>query len=128
MRAWQVTGVGEPRDVLRLPGIDVPAPGPGQLLVRVRATAANFPDVLMCRGIYQDKPALPFTAGVELCGEVVGAGPGADGFPVGQRVLGMAVLPHGGFAEFAVLDARFTYPAPEALDDAAAGGFLIAYH
>ncbi|HEX3830055.1 MAG TPA: NADPH:quinone oxidoreductase family protein [Sporichthyaceae bacterium] len=128
MQAWQVIGVGEPRDVLRLGEVDVPVPGPGQLLVRVRAAAANFPDVLMCRGIYQDKPALPFTAGVELCGEVVDAGPGVDSFPVGQRVIGMAVLPHGGFAEFAVLDARFAYPAPETLDDAAAGGFLIAYH
>jgi NADPH2:quinone reductase len=128
MQAWQVVGVGEPRDVLRLAEVSVPVPGPGQLLVRVRAAAANFPDVLMCRGLYQDKPTPPFTPGVELCGEVVGTGPGTAGFRAGQRVIGMAVLPHGGFAEFAVLDARFAYPAPEVLDDAAAGGFLIAYH
>ena len=50
--------------------------GPGQVLVRVLGAAANFPDVLMCRGAYQVRPPLPFTPGVELCGEVVTAGPG----------------------------------------------------
>ena len=46
-------------------------PGPGQLMVRVLAAPANFPDVLLCRGEYQVRPPLPFTPGVELCGEVV---------------------------------------------------------
>ena len=78
MRAWQVPELGEPRDVLTLAEVPDPEPGPGQVLVRVLGAAANFPDVLMCRGVYQVRPPLPFTPGVELCGEVVAARPGRD--------------------------------------------------
>ena len=60
MRAWQVPELGEPRDVLRLAEVPDPVPGPGQVLVRVLAAAANFPDVLMCRGGYQVRPPLPY--------------------------------------------------------------------
>jgi NADPH2:quinone reductase len=74
MKAWRVAALGEPRDVLRLVEVVDPAPGPGQLLVKVLAAPANFPDVLMCRGEYQVTPELPFTPGVELCGEVVALG------------------------------------------------------
>ena len=69
MRAWRVAELGEPRDVMSLEELDVPTPSESQILVRVLAAAANFPDVLMCRGLYQVKPPLPFTPGVELCGE-----------------------------------------------------------
>ena len=68
MRAWRVHELGEPADVLRLEEIDAPTPAEGQVRVRVLAAAANFPDVLMCRGHYQVRPELPFTAGFELCG------------------------------------------------------------
>ena len=62
MRAWQVTALGEPVDVMRLASdVATPAPGAGQVLVKVHAVALNFPDVLMCRGEYQVKPPLPFT-------------------------------------------------------------------
>ncbi|MEW2382695.1 NADPH:quinone oxidoreductase family protein [Micromonospora sp. NPDC047707] len=127
MKAWRVAALGEPRDVLRLDDVADPEPGPGQLVVKVRACPANFPDVLMCRGEYQVKPQLPFTPGVELCGEVVALGEGVDGFAVGDRVLGGAALPSGGFAELAVLDAATTFPAPAALDDAEAASLYIGY-
>ncbi|QGN48230.1 zinc-binding dehydrogenase [Micromonospora sp. WMMC415] len=127
MKAWRVAALGEPRDVLRLDDVADPEPGPGQLVVKVRACPANFPDVLMCRGEYQVKPQLPFTPGVELCGEVVALGEGVDGFTVGDRVLGGAALPSGGFAELAVLDAATTFPAPAALDDAEAASLYIGY-
>jgi NADPH2:quinone reductase len=127
MKAWRVTALGEPVDVLRLVDVPDPTPGPGQLVVRVLASPANFPDVLMCRGEYQVKPELPFTPGVELCGEVVALGAGVAGFAVGDRVLGGATLPHGGFAEYALLDAASTFPAPAALDDAQAAALYIGY-
>ncbi|MBM0256733.1 alcohol dehydrogenase catalytic domain-containing protein [Micromonospora sp. 4G55] len=127
MKAWRVADLGEPRDVLRLVGVADPEPGPGQLVVRVLAAPANFPDVLMCRGEYQVKPELPFTPGVELCGEVVALGEGVDGFAVGDRVLGGATLPYGGFAEFALLAAAATFPAPAELDDAEAAALYIGY-
>ncbi|MET8652954.1 NADPH:quinone oxidoreductase family protein [Nocardia aurea] len=127
MKAWQITRLGEPGDVLELADLPDPQPEPGRLVVRVLAAAANFPDVLMCRGHYQIRPELPFTPGVELCGEIVAVGSGVTGFAVGDRVIGTASLPHGGFAEMAVMDAADAQPAPPALDDAAAAAFHIAY-
>ncbi|NED83316.1 NADPH:quinone oxidoreductase family protein, partial [Streptomyces sp. SID11233] len=85
-----------------------PEPGPGQLLVQVLAANVNFPDALLCRGQYQIRPPLPFTPGVELCGRT------ADG----RRLIGTPVLPHGGFAEYALLEEAASLPAPDALDDA----------
>jgi NADPH2:quinone reductase len=127
MRAWQVGELGEPLAVLRSVDAEIPAPGPGQVTVRTLAAAANFPDVLMCRGLYQVRPELPFTPGVELCGEVVAVGDGVTTATVGQRVLGGAALPHGGFAEYAVLSAAETFPAPSSLDDAQASSLFIGY-
>lgn len=127
MKAWQVGGLGEPRDVMRLRDVVSPTPGAGQLRVRVLASAANFPDALMCRGLYQVKPDLPFTPGVELCGEVIETGSGVEGFAVGDRVIGGSVIPHGAFAEEAVMAASGAFAAPSGLDDAQAGGFFIGY-
>jgi NADPH:quinone reductase len=127
VKAWQVTQPGEPEKVLELADIARPEPGPGQLLVRVLAAAANFPDVLLCRGEYQVKVPLPFTLGVELCGEVVEAGPGAGGFAPGDRVIGDTALPNGAFAEYAIMDASAALPAPPALDDAEAAPFYVTY-
>jgi len=127
MRAWQIYQLGEPRDALRLAEVPDPEPGPGQVLVRVLGAAANFPDVLMCRGSYQVRPPLPFTPGVELCGEVVTAGPGVTGIAVGDRVIGGPALPFGAYAELALMDAGAVLPAPEGLDDAEAAAFFITY-
>jgi NADPH:quinone reductase len=127
MKAWQVYQLGEPRDALRLAEVPDPEPGPGQVLVRVLGAAANFPDVLMCQGSYQVRPPLPFTPGVELCGEVVTAGPGVTGIAVGNRVIGGPALPFGAYAELALMDAAAVLPAPEGLDDAEAAAFFITY-
>jgi NADPH2:quinone reductase len=127
MKACQVSRHGEPRDVLALAEVPRPEPGPGQLLARVLAAPANFPDVLMIQGTYQVRPPLPFCPGVELCGEVAGVGPDVTGFAPGERVIGGTVLPHGAFAEYAVMDAATALPAPGGLDDAEAAPFYITY-
>ncbi|MGW6728136.1 NADPH:quinone oxidoreductase family protein [Nocardia sp. NPDC055029] len=127
MKAWQVGELGEPRDVLRIDDIEDPVAGPGQVLVRVLAAPANFPDVLLCRGQYQVKPPLPFTPGVELCGSVVAVGDGVAGFAPGDRVVGTTTLPGGAFAELAVLDAENVFPAPDSLDHAEAAALCIGY-
>ena len=88
MRAWQVAALGEPADVMGAVEAPLPEVGPGHLRVRVLATALNFPDVLMVRGHYQVRPDLPFTPGVEVCGEVLELGDGVAGFAVGDRVVG----------------------------------------
>ena len=125
MRAWQVRELGEPRDVLTLAEVPDPEPGPGQVLVRVLGAAANFPDVLMCRGQYQVRPPLPFTPGVELCGEVMAVGDGVTWVAAGDRVLGGSALPSGAFGELALMSS--VLPAPDGLDDAEAAAFFITY-
>jgi NADPH2:quinone reductase len=127
MKAWQVHAHGEPRDVMRLEDVDQPAPGARELLVQVRSTALNFPDVLLCRGEYQVRPELPFTPGVELCGEVVEVGADVKDFEPGDRVIGTPSLPHGALAELTVLDMNEVFAAPESLDDDAAAAMHIAY-
>ncbi|MFF7472062.1 zinc-binding dehydrogenase [Streptomyces sp. NPDC008092] len=117
MQAWQVHENGEPSEVMRLQEVELPTPGDGQVLLRVRAANINFPDVLMCRGHYQVRPPLPFTPGVEICGETED----------GRRVIANPALPHGGFAEYAVADAAALLPAPDALDDSEAAALHIGY-
>jgi NADPH2:quinone reductase len=117
MQAWQVHQNGEPGVVMRLDDVDRPVPGEGQLLLKVRAANINFPDALLCRGQYQVTPPLPFTPGVEICGETED----------GRRVIANPVLPYGGFAEYAIADAAAVLPAPDALDDAEAAALHIGY-
>ncbi|MET9086361.1 NADPH:quinone oxidoreductase family protein [Streptomyces sp. NPDC004237] len=117
MQAWQVHENGEPSEVMRLQEVERPTPGDGQVLLKVRAANINFPDVLMCRGHYQVRPPLPFTPGVEICGETED----------GRRVIANPVLPHGGFAEYAVADAAALLPAPDALDDAETAALHVGY-
>ncbi|QNP74055.1 NADPH:quinone oxidoreductase family protein [Streptomyces roseirectus] len=117
MQAWHVHENGEPSEVMRLVDVAPPTPGEGQVLLKVRAVSINFPDALLARGQYQIKPPLPFTPGVELCGETED----------GRRVIGNPVLPHGALAEYTLADAAALLPAPESLDDAEASALLIGY-
>jgi NADPH2:quinone reductase len=126
MRGWQVRELGEPADVLTWTELPDPEPGPGQVLVRVHAVACNFPDILVCRGTYQEKPPLPFTPGLEIAGEVVAAGEGARA-AVGDRVLGTPPVGRGGYAELAVLDAAATLPWPEGMSAGQAAGMFVTY-
>src|SRR5919112_591222 len=107
MRAWRVHELGDP-SAMTLDEVPPPTPGDGQLLVRVRAAALNFPDVLMAMGMYQERPPLPYTPGIELCGEVEGTG---------QRVLGSPSGGPGSFAEYALMDAAGAFPAPHGMTD-----------
>lgn len=102
MQAWQVHQNGEPAEAMRLQEVDRPTPGDGQVLLTVRAANINFPDALLCRGQYQVRPPLPFTPGVEICGETED----------GRRVIANPVLPYGGFAEYALADAAALLPTP----------------
>ncbi|MFJ8888342.1 NADPH:quinone oxidoreductase family protein [Streptomyces sp. NPDC102402] len=117
MQAWRVHRNGEPSEVMELEETDRPVPGDGQVLLKVRAANINFPDALLCRGQYQVRPPLPFTPGVEICGETED----------GRRVLATPSLPQGGFAEYVVADEAALLPAPDALDDAEAAALHIGY-
>lgn len=121
MRAWRVHELGEPQDVLRLEDVPEPEAGPGMLRLKVDAVALNFPDVLLCRGMYQEKPELPFTPGLEVCGTVL------DGPRAGERVLAGPGLPRGGMAEQVVVPAAAAHAVPDDMPAAKAASMLITY-
>ncbi len=118
MRAWRVHQLGDPSEVMSLDEVEQPTPGEGQVLVKVRAAALNFPDVLMAMGTYQEKPPLPYTPGIELCGEIVGTG---------QRVLGSPSGGPGAFAEYALMDADGAFPVPDGMTDEKAASLYLTY-
>ena len=98
-----------------------PEPGAGEVLVRVQAAGLNGADMLQRKGGYPAPPGVPADIpGMELAGEVVARGPGAERFADGDRV--MAVVGGGAQAELAVVQERAATPVPEALDWPAAGG------
>jgi NADPH:quinone reductase len=127
MLAWQVVGAGEPAEVMSLKEIAVPRPGPGEVLVDVWSAGLNFPDALLARGAYQERPDLPFTPGLEVCGEIVAVGDGVNRVRLGERVIGVTRLPHGSLAKFAIARSGDVFPAPSLLDDTSASVFHITY-
>jgi NADPH2:quinone reductase len=99
-----------------------PRPGSGEVLVRVRAAGLNGADMLQRAGHYPAPSGAPADIpGLELAGEVIERGPGAERFAEGDRV--MAIVAGGGQAELAVVHERVAMPVPEPLDWDAAGGF-----
>ncbi len=110
---------------LTLEDLAVPAPGPGQVLIEMRAASVNFPDLLMVAGKYQFKPPMPFSPGMEGAGIVASIGAGVEGFRVGDAV--MAGLRFGGFAEYAIADTRALRHKPENFSFAEAAAFPAAY-
>lgn len=103
-----------------------PEPGSGEVLVAVRAAGINGADILQRKGAYPAPPGAPADIpGLELAGEVVGCGPGAERFAVGDRV--MAVVGGGGQAELAVLHERAAMPVPDSVDWPQAGGLAEVF-
>lgn len=124
MRAWQIERLGEPIDVMSLNQVETPSPAPDEVLVKARAIAINFPDVLLAKGEYQVKPELPFTPGLELCGDVVEVGANVSNVKIGDRVIASKI---GVLAEYSVLDARMVFPAPDSLSDEEAAALFIGH-
>ena len=125
MRAVMVHRLAPGYAGVEITELATPDPGPGEVLVEVRAAAINFPDILMTRGEYQHKPPLPFIPGLEMSGEVEALGEGVTQFVVGDAVVGGARI--GGFSEFAVTPAAALRRKPDALSFAEAAGFSAAY-
>jgi putative PIG3 family NAD(P)H quinone oxidoreductase len=118
MTAIRIEGGQGPASAL-VPGVlPRPAPGPGQILIAVRAAGINRPDVAQRNGAYPPPPGAPETLGLEAAGEVAAVGPGATRWKVGDRVT--ALLGGGGYAQYAVVDARHALPIPEGLSFAEA--------
>ncbi len=124
MRAVLCSSFGPPEN---LSVADIPSPplSEGQVRIAVRACGVNFPDVLMIQGLYQFKPAFPFSPGLEVAGEIIEAAADVEGLAVGARV--MATMMYGGFAEEVVLPAATVLPMPDGMSFEQGAGFCLAY-
>ncbi len=105
--------------------VETPVPRAGEVLVRVHAASANFPDLLMLDNLYQHRPALPFIPGYEFSGVVEKIGPGVTGIEPGDA--GVAITRSGGFAESAVVAADRFWKIPAGMDMRHAAAFPLAY-
>lgn len=111
MRAIVAEYTGGP-EVLQLAGVEMPAPGPGQLLVKVAAIGINYIETYQRQGIYP--MPLPFTPGAESSGTVEALGEGVTDFAIGDRVA--TAEGTKSYAEYTVVDAAKALPVPEGLD------------
>jgi NADPH2:quinone reductase len=124
MKALLSTAPGGP-DTLELTELPDPVPGPGQLLVRVRACAINYPDVLIIEDKYQFKPPRPFAPGGEIAGVVEGMGEGVTGWAEGAGLI--AMLGHGGLAEKVLVPAAMAIPLPEGRSFEEGSALILTY-
>lgn len=149
MRAAVATGFGQP---LTVRSLSIPSPGPGEVLIRVRACGACHTDLHAVNGDWPVKPVLPFVPGHEAVGEIVELGPGVNAIEVGDRV-GVAWLHSacgrcdyclrgwetlcpqqirtgydvdGGFAEYVVADSRYIAQIPDGIDYTHAAPLMCA--
>jgi len=123
-RAVMVTKAGGP-EVLQVVELPVEHPGPGQILVRVRAAGVGSTDLLMISGNYLYAPKIPMVPGYEIAGEVEEMGAGVTGFEIGQRVAALTV--HGGFAELILRNADEFIPIPDGVCDGDAAAVILNY-
>jgi NADPH2:quinone reductase len=113
MRAVEITRPGGP-EVLVAGERPVPVPGHGQILIRIAAAGVNRPDALQRAGLYNPPPTASDLPGLEAAGEVAALGSGVSEWQVGDKVC--ALLPGGGYADYAVTPAAHALPIPDGMD------------
>src|SRR5580765_3816266 len=124
MRAVLCKAFGPPESLV-VEDVPSPTPGPGEVVIAVKAASVNFPDVLIIQDKYQVKPPLPFSPGSEVAGIVKAVGEGVTQAVPGDRV--MAFTTYGGFAEEVKTEARRLLPLPDGMDFATASAFGLTY-
>lgn len=114
-----------PLDQLEI--VDVPDPEvkKNQVLIRNTAIGVNYPDGLLVQGLYQMKPPLPFTPGIEAAGVIEAIGEGVEHLQVGDKVA--VLMPIGGYAEKLLVHKSMAQPIPENMSTADATALLCAY-
>ena len=124
MRAIEITAPGGP-DVLRPTTRPVPAPAAGQILIRVDHAGVNRPDALQRAGAYAPPPGASDLPGLEAAGTVAAIGPGVTRWALGDAVC--ALLPGGGYAEYALTHQDHALPVPEGLSMAQAAALCETF-
>jgi NADPH2:quinone reductase len=108
---------------LQVDEIEKPSPKAGQVLIRTEASGINFADIMLRGDQYMFTPELPFTLGFEVAGTIEKVGEGVGNAEVGQRVL--AMVRGGGYAEYAIADAKTLAPIPVGLSASKATALLV---
>src|ERR1700722_17140963 len=121
-KAIVVNEIGGP-DVLQFTEVEVPAPGPGEVLLRHRAIGLNFVEIYFRSGVYP-APSLPFTPGSEAAGVVEAVGPDVSEVRVGDRVVYVSG-PLGAYSEARVVPSRFLVKLPDKVDEATAAAAML---
>ncbi len=125
MRAVLCNAFGPPEDLV-VADVSDPSPGPGEVLIEVKAAPVTFPDTLMLEDKYQFKADLPYVPGAEVAGVVTSLGDGVDDVEVGTRVVcGLGSV--GGYAELAVAKASSVRRLPDGVGFAESTGLLYAH-
>lgn len=124
MHAWLCT---EPTGVeaLQWTQLPTPVPGPGQVLIEIKAASLNFPDLLIVQNKYQMKPALPFVPGSEYAGVVQAVGPDVTHLKPGQNVACLSGT--GGFGTHTLAPAALCMPLPDGFPYVDAAAFIMIY-
>ena len=125
MKAIQVHQFGGP-EVLSLEEIPTPKPGPGEVLVHVRAAGVNPYDTYMRAGTYAVKPPLPYTPVSDAAGIVEAVGPGVTKVKPGDRTYTATTIT-GAYAEYALARESQVYPLPENISFAQGAGVWVPY-
>jgi NADPH2:quinone reductase len=124
VKAVLCTSFGPPESLV-VDDIPSPTPGPGEVVLSVKAASVNFPDVLIIQNKYQFKPPLPFSPGSEMAGVVKSVGDGVTTVTPGDSV--MAITTYGAFAEEVKTEARRLLPIPAGMEFATAAAFGLTY-
>lgn len=112
MKVIEITEPGEP-DVLQLTERPTPSPDGNEVLIHIHAAGVNRPEVLQRRGLYPPPPGATDIPGLEAAGEIAALGHDVTGLSVGDKVC--ALLPGGGYGEYAIVDAGSCLPVPAGL-------------
>ncbi len=124
MKALRSHATGGP-ETLALDELESPVPGPGQVRIKVKACAINYPDVLIIKDMYQFKPQRPFAPGGELSGVVDAVGEGVTQWKAGDRVI--AMMGNGGLATEVLAPAEKLFPLPEGVSFETGASLLMTY-
>lgn len=128
MRAWVAQEFGDPSEIMVIADVEIPVPGPDDVLVRVQTATVNNNDLDAIYGRWASLPVpAPFVPGLEVSGRVESAGENAQAW-VGKRVIGMPRGCHGGYAEYAALPSTMTFEIPDELSKEDAAGIFWPFH
>ena len=125
MKAFLCHAISRDFSGVEIRDVAIPDPTTSEVRIKIRHASVNFPDLLMCQGLYQHKPALPFIPGMNIAGVVDAIGETVTRFKQGDSVVGTTRV--GGFAEYTVVPENALRIAPGALSSAEAAAYPTAY-